>query len=101
MAEFVYEFAYDDFMSKINGSGDREILDEETLIVTRAAVALEQWKKNGGRTGRPDIRIRKAREAWEAAGKPVEGIWYKEEFFRFTPDGVFDLSKSRMFANLK
>jgi hypothetical protein len=101
MAEFVYEFAYDDFMSKINGRGDREILDEETLIRTRAAVALEQWKKDGGRTGRPDMKIRKAREAWEAAGKPVEGIWYKEEFFRFTPDGVFDLSKSRMYAGLE
>jgi len=47
------------------------------------------------------MKIRKAHEAWEAAGKPVEGIWYKEEFFHFTPDGVFDLSKSRMFANLK
>jgi hypothetical protein len=100
MAEYIYGFAYDDFLSKISGR-DGEILDEETLIMTRAAVALEQWKKDGGRRDRPDMKIRKAHEAWEAAGKPVEGIWYKEEFFRFTPDGVFDLSKSRMFANLK
>jgi hypothetical protein len=100
MAEFIYEAAYDDFMSKFKVR-DGEILDAETLIVTRAAVALERWKKEGGRTGRPDIRIRKAREAWEAAGKPFEGIWYKEELFHFTPEGVFDLTKSRMFANLK
>jgi hypothetical protein len=98
MAEYIYEFAYHDFESKINGRDD-EIWDEETLITTRAAAALDQWKKDGGlRSPKVDREIVKAREKWEAAGKPDEGVWYKGEFCKFKPNGEFDLAKSRMFA---
>jgi hypothetical protein len=97
MAEYIYEFAYNDFMSKINGRDD-EIWDSETLITKRAAAALEQWKKDGGKFLRADKEIIKAHEKWEAENKPGEGVVYKGERYKFKLNGEFDLAHSRMFA---
>lgn len=100
MAEYIYEFAYNDLESKINGRDD-EIWDIETLIKKRAAAALEQWKKDGGKFPRADKELIKAHEKWEAANKPEEGVTYKGQLYKFKPNGEFDLAHSRMFAGLE
>jgi hypothetical protein len=86
MAEFFYEYGRNDCLTKWS----EEILDEETLVKTRAAVALKQWKETGGRKRDNDISI--AYKLWLEAGKPAEGIRMRISGFVhiFKPDGQYD-----------
>jgi hypothetical protein len=82
-AEFIYEYGWrDGAFKRVN-----DILDEETLITTRAALALKQYKEMGGR--RPSD-IDKAREEWEKAGKPSEGI----RGYKFKESGEYNVMET-------